>query len=463
MVSHGARRAASHSRSVRMPEKPFNLRFWFAVTGLVTVLLIAMGMAGLLSDFIARSLLQREAEVSQEFLESVVAVDGETLFADDLSGPVASTPALRDFARHVTSLPGAVRVNIYAKTRRILWSTDKTIVGTVPTDADELDKALGGVQVTKFGEPEEELSASEAAMPGADHLIETYIPIRAEAGLGPIVGVVEFYKLPFTLESTIDTARNTVWVGTAIGALLLFAALYGIVLRADRIIRSQQNRLTEARTLVAVGQMAAAVAHSLRNPMFGIRSTAELWRHEAADATFADDIISEVDRMDGHVRDLLAYARSETCLLAPVDPNPLVSSTLAKHAGAIRRAGITVTTRDQRSDGRAVLADARLLEHALASVVSNAVEAMERGGALDLLIAPGAGANRVRIAVSDTGPGIPEALRQKVSESYFTTKEKGLGLGLVIARGIVDRLGGSLDFRASGERGTTVTIELDGA
>src|SRR5262249_15814829 len=154
----------------------------------------------------------------------------------------------------------------------------------------------------------------------------------------------------------------------------------------------------------------------------------------------------EVDRMDGYVRDLLAYARSEPYHLQAVDPLTVVETIIARQRPSIDRNRIEVRTSVERSDAREVLADAMLLEQALTSVVANAIEARPEGGRLAISIGPGNHDHDVRIEIADTGRGIPAALMRRVKESYFTTKTRGLGLGLALASGIIERFQGKLDI-----------------
>src|SRR4029077_18715215 len=133
-----------------------------------------------------------------------------------------------------------------------------------------------------------------------------------------------------------------------------------------------------------VGQMASAVAHSLRNPMSAIRSSAELWQTDQPSrrCEIADNVIREVDRMDGYVRDLLAYAKSEPYQPQPVNPLRVVETILAKQRATIDRNHMKRQTPAHHAAAPDVMADAMLLEQALTSVVTNAIEAMPDGGKL---------------------------------------------------------------------------------
>jgi two-component system sensor histidine kinase HydH len=215
----------------------------------------------------------------------------------------------------------------------------------------------------------------------------------------------------------------------------------------------------------AIGQMSSAVAHSLRNPMSAIRSSAELWKGQesAPDPGVTDEVIREVDRMDSYVRDLLAYARSEPYHLQPVDPMQVVGKVLTKLQKALDRQKIEVRADDRRGVAKSVMADEMLLEQALTSVLTNAIEAMPDGGLLTVWMGPNGRSGFTRIKIVDSGRGIPPELMQRVTQAYFTTKSRGLGLGLMLAKGVIDRFQGIFEIASAPNRGTAVCIDLKSA
>jgi len=449
----------SDEGTVSVKPQTFNLRLWFAAWCFGTIAVICGLSAFWVSSFLTRSLLERESEVSQEFLESIVTVDGPAMFRDDGPEPYVAKPELLNFAMHIMSMPDVLRVNIYANTHRVLWSTEKQLVGKIFPVNDELDDAFKGERMTEIGTlPDEKLE--HVALGQKGHFIEAYIPIRADRGKGAVLGVVEFYKQPLALNAAIESSQLTVWLVASGAALVLFLALYWIVARGARLIEQQQQRLGHMEAFAAIGQMASAVAHSLRNPMSAIRSSAELWRTDqpSGRCEIADNVIHEVDRMDRYVRDLLAYAKSENYQPQPVNPLRVVETILAKQRATIDRNNIEVETNADHAAVRDVVADEMLLEQALTSVVTNAVEAMPDGGKLAISI--DSAGDDVRIEIADSGRGIPAELMERVRESYFTTKARGLGLGLALATSIIERFQGRLDIGSTPNVGTRVSINL---
>jgi two-component system, NtrC family, sensor histidine kinase HydH len=241
--------------------------------------------------------------------------------------------------------------------------------------------------------------------------------------------VVEVYKVPTALETAIARGRRIIEVSAAIGALVLFATLYWIVRRGALQIERQQAELGRMEGLAAVGQMASAVAHSLRNPLSGIRSSAELLRLEDPTArAVSDEIIGEVDRLDQCVRELMDYARSDTVSVQRVEPLDLVRDTVERHRTALERARVVVTIDDERRTPRPVDVGPPMLGQAMASIVTNAIEALPDRGSLRIVLSD-PDSRHTQISFTDSGSGIPANLLPRISEPFFTNKIHGLGSG----------------------------------
>jgi two-component system sensor histidine kinase HydH len=206
--------------------------------------------------------------------------------------------------------------------------------------------------------------------------------------------------------------------------------------------------------------MASAVAHSLRNPLSGIRSSAELLRLEyPAIKPVPDEIIGEVDRLDQCVRELMDYARSDAVSVQRVEPLDVVRDAVARQRVALDRARVVVTIDDQRRTRRPVDVDPPMLGQAMASIITNAIEASSDGGRLHIVLSE-PDSRHAMISFTDSGSGIPANLLSRISEPFFTTKIHGLGLGLALARRIVERFNGTLDILSSEQGGALLRIKL---
>ena len=257
----------------------FNLRVWFAVAGSAVIAALTAASAMLMSSFLTTTMLDREVAVTQEFLQSIIATEGygERVFAADDDGHASE--ALKEFADHLHAMPEILRANLYSTDRRIVWSSDQALTGRRFENNPELEQALSGTLVSEVsrleGNDKPEHIALAAGATG--HFIEAYFPMRLG---GKVVGVVELYKVPTALETAISRGDRIIEGSAALAGLVLFATLYWIVRRGALQIQRQQAELLRMDALAAVGQMASAIAHSLRNPLAGIRSSAELLRLE---------------------------------------------------------------------------------------------------------------------------------------------------------------------------------------
>ena len=230
-------------------------------------------------------------------------------------------------------------------------------------------------------------------------------------------------------------------------------------------LEEAHNQLLQSEKLASIGEMSAAVAHGLKNPLASLRASAQLvLRHPQSPAAPEQlgAIIAEVDRLDRRITHLLAFSRP-----APFRPLPerlaaLVQQALPAFAERGRQQRVTVDLRipDDLPD---IAADAVTLEQTLVELISNAFDAMPDGGQLTLAAVPApgpAGRPGVRLTLADTGRGIaPEALPQ-VGQPFFTTRPEGTGLGVATARRFVAQHGGTLDIASERGRGTTVTLWL---
>ena len=435
----------------------FNIRLWFALTAFVVVGLIAAVSAWSVTQFITRSLLERESEVSQEFFQGIVAVEGDDVFLRGPATPEGDTP-LSAFARHVLGTPGVMRANVYSAERRVLWSTEPKLVGETFADNAELAAALRGARITEINSLD--AGKSEYVAFGQSGLfIEAYLPIRSTVDRR-VIGAVELYKFPTALNATIAAGRDMIWFSAAVAAIVLWGSLYWIVQRGAAQIDRQQRQLREIQTVAVIGELAGAVAHSLRNPMASVRSSAELWRSELPPGHTGpvDDVIAEIDRMDVYVRDLLAYAHPDPARLRPIDPMAVIDAALTRCTAALARNRVVLDRRDHRDRPTTVTVDPLLFEHALTSLLTNAVEAMPDGGRLVVDCASATG--HTTLTLADTGVGISAEHLERLARTRFTTKSGGLGLGLALARGAIERWGGRLTMTSRPGEGTTMTIEL---
>jgi signal transduction histidine kinase len=225
--------------------------------------------------------------------------------------------------------------------------------------------------------------------------------------------------------------------------------------RAAEIIREQReaihatkSRLAQNEKLASLGQLAAAIAHEVRNPLAVIRSSAQNLAESLAtpETTRATSfILAEIDRLSKVVTSLLAFARPlhlEPRLVTPAD---LVgrAALLAGEDLAARR--IRLETRIA-ADLAPVRADPDLVCQVLLGLLGNAALAVDGAGEIE--IEAHAVEGGVEVVVADTGPGVPAEIRGRIFDPFFTTRSRGVGLGLAVAREIVEAHGGRIEVGA---------------
>lgn len=451
-------RVTSTVRQVR----PFNLIRWFSLTALASVAVVSALAAWAFSAFLTDRMIRQEAEITAGFISSIVATENAYSYFDD-SVSAAGPRQLQDFLVHMTRIPGVLRTNVYSADRRMLWSSDPSLIGQYFERNDELEEALRANLVVHSG------IIDPAHLPKTEHrhlanssnrFVESYVPIFDTRGHN-VVGVVELYKVPNELFAAIRSGVILIWLASGIAGLFLYATLFWIVRRAHGIIETQGEQLIESESLAVVGEMGSAVAHGLRNPLASIRSSAELALASPLPSQpreCAEDIVAQVDRLEGWVRQLLTYAKPAHANLAAVDLNAVLRASLDNFSRDLERRDIKVSW--QLADTLpAVRGDAAILTQLLGSLIANSMEAMESGG--EIVIGSAVEANgRVRAEIRDNGPGIPPDDMSRIFKPFFTSKTKGLGLGLPLVRRVVERLGGSLEVESAPGEGTAVHLQL---
>jgi two-component system sensor histidine kinase HydH len=442
--------------AARQPAAPFSLRRRFALISLCVILLIAFGLGELLTRMLTDRMLQREGEVSQDFVYNMLASDNAVGYFSDPSDPVLEWLFVGSM-KHLFSMSEPVRANAFGADGRVLWSTDPKLIGRRDLDNEELVAALRGELVVHGGVVGQTDKQEHIGLADVTHyFVESYVPIREK---GKVVGVLELYKIPVQLSATIREAVLQLWLACAGSGLVLFLALNGVVGRADRVMREQQARIAESQALASAVELAGAVAHNLRNPLASIRASAEMLSSDAPPAEQAEhreDIMGSVDRANRWITELVRVSHAGELPLEPVAPMHLWRDCLQELQPEMARSGVTWQL--QEGDAPRVLAHPAMLRQILLSVLVNAIEAMPRGG--PLRIGWETRGDSLCMTLDDAGSGIGEDARQALFRPFFSTKSGGLGIGLALARRTLAQWGGTIDLKSRDGQGSRATIAL---
>jgi two-component system sensor histidine kinase HydH len=258
---------------------------------------------------------------------------------------------------------------------------------------------------------------------------------------------------PIRAHRLVRSARRGLGVGISASILLLGVAFIAVL--QSRRAEAMRLRADRDRHLASLGEVAAVISHQIRNPLTSMKGHAQLLAEtldgDAPQRLRADRVVDDARRLEQLTHDLLEFVRSRQVRRIPTDPATLVRSACA----ALNDPRVRVDVGDL--SGRWSL-DGTKLEQALVNVVDNAlsiaddpVEVVARVDGDDLVI-------RVR----DNGPGIPAGAEERVFEPFHTTRVQGTGLGLAVARGIVEAHGGRIAARNCSEGGAEVELRLPG-
>ena len=460
-------------------QQPFNLLRWFSVASLVALLPLGGATALVLSRFITEETLQRDAALTAQFIQNCVAVEGRhsklgdhVTFAELLDPRVDPTSygvtkaaveaGRNEIYDHLSDLPDTLLASVFARDGRIVWSTNKDLVGKVVTDNEELTEAFNSlVQVSKHypsgrGDREEQKFIVEPK----EFFIENYIPLHDAKG--NVVLVAEVYKEPRNLVAVIKRGQFVVWFAMTVAGILGYLFVFSIIRRGSGLLVTQQRKLIELDAMAYVGEMATSVAHSLRNPLASIRSSAELTQgaEPAAVEKYANDIIAQVDFLSRWVREMLIFSRPVTGEPEAVNLISVLNDVLDSFAPTISAAGVRVDWDRGMTDCPLVEGNPGLLTQALHSVLANAVEAMPRGGHLRIAVSVQGARKRLQLSIKDSGVGMSKKQLEMAFKPFHTTKRHGLGVGLAMVRRVMDRFGGTVALSSVENQGTEATLEF---
>ena len=460
----------------------------FALLALGCVVTLALVMGFVLSTLLTSAVSAWEWENTAAFVQREIQRAGlADVFAGD---PVlASTERGAQLARLLTSLPDVVRVKVWDRASNVIWSDAAELIGQRFPDNPELQRALAGEIAVEIKPLAKREQASERAVYAA--LAEVYVPVTDESGR--VMGVVEVYKVPGRLFSTIRVGRIAIWTISLSGGLVLYLVILPLLTQVyrreieEKTLRAHAARLAaeveertaelvQAQKMQAVGLLAGGIAHDFNNLLTVIAGRSRLLRAGLTRGdprrVDAETIMETAERAGRLTRQLLAFSRKQ-----PYEPVPLYLNSLITDAEHVLRRllpeTVELTLRLDMGLGH-VKADPGQMEQVLLNLVVNARDAMPRGGRLALSTAnvdvkasaptamsPSPG-RYVMLAVSDTGIGMDAETQARIFEPFFTTKApgQGTGLGLSTVYGIVERHGGRVTVESTLGVGTNFRVYL---
>jgi hypothetical protein len=225
------------------------------------------------------------------------------------------------------------------------------------------------------------------------------------------------------------------------------------------------EQMERADRLASVGEMAAGIAHEIKNPLAGIAAAITILNDDFPEGDsrreIGNEVLEQVKRLDKTVNDLLYFGKPTDPEPVMVDLNVVVKKTLlfaSQHRGGKRIEKVIAL-----SDALPLVkVDPKQIQQIFLNLILNAVQAMPEGGTLTIRsqVKEAGGSRSVTVTFADTGVGIPKQLQAKIFTPFFTTKAQGTGLGLAICHKLVAQHGGRLSVESEEGKGTMFTVEL---
>jgi signal transduction histidine kinase len=258
-------------------------------------------------------------------------------------------------------------------------------------------------------------------------------------------------------------------LGWGIGLFSHFMAVFGSRLLRERFFDPAVERevrrekaVMQTEKQASIDELSSTIAHEIRNPIAAAKSLVQQMGEDPTsveNVEYANVALEELDRVERSVAHLLKYAKEEDYSFAPVNVASVVDSALTQMRGKLEAAKIAVVR--NYIAGPTVMADAEKLRQVFANVVDNAIDSFDgvaEGRRIDLFVENGSGQATVRIR--DNGCGIGADRIDRIFNPFFTTKEKGTGLGMAISKKIVEAHEGTIDVVSEAGRGTELVVKL---
>ena len=471
------------------------ITIWLTIV-IAIVIVVGVSMSYFVSDYFKQTMLKRDVDVNAKF----IAVQARQHLTPDDFVPKDFEKKSATFLQffHEIDTGEIVRIKVWSPDQTVVYSDEKDIVGKTFHDNTELNEALddGGKVVNEISDLTKSESVGDKNF---GQLMEMYVPIKSDSG--KIIGVIETYASMDLVNTYIENANKIIFLITIIGIsvvggiiLLTFATfrknvinpILGIHKQAKLIengqldiksqsigydevrklgneveimaskLKEQQAKIAKTERLSAIGELAARLAHDLRNPLSVMKNSLLLIRHKYGTQPESmndfDRIDRSVSRMSHQLENVMDFVTARKLTTSEKSLNEILKN-------AVEKANIPDSIKVNLSSEDMVLnCDSAKLEIAFDNILVNARQAIGNSGTID--IGTKHDENLVKIEISDSGSGISEDVLPKIFEPLFTTKQEGTGLGLPSCKSIIEQHGGHISVKTELGKGTTFVITL---
>ncbi len=310
---------------------------------------------------------------------------------------------------------------------------------------------------------------------GEDYIFSLALPILNEKRCQPchgdkkdILGILrvgmDWYPIKKNLMTVLrrDVIVSVTFFIFIIVISILLQRLYSNAQQAYVHLQQTQQKLIKTEKMAAIGQMAAAISHDLRNPLTGIKMAtyylaSKIDKSETEINSILQDIELEIDYASNVVTNILTYSRPTELISSMSDINKIIEDTMHFVNLKNRDKGIELI-KEYDNTIPEILLDNKKIKQVIVNLLSNSIQAMSKGG--QLKIATKLNKDNIQVIVSDTGSGIEKSVQERIFTPFFTTKARGVGLGLSIVNNIVQKHGGEVEVISEADKGTVFTVIL---
>ena len=370
-------------------------------------------------------------------------------------------------------------VNMYDINQGVIaYSTDPGLIGKKVRESLGYKKAVMGQNSSRLVSGGDGIWGTGIQRMGSEKKLRTYIPFK---GAGPFLGdtghVLGVFELIQDLTEEYESLVRFQYLIFGMSILIMgmiFVALLFIVHKAEKTIaerareqRELEAQLNQSERLAALGEMIAGVSHEIRNPLGIIRSTAELMGSMStgneSQAKLSGLIVEESSRLNNIVTEFLDFARPQVPHLQDCDLDEILAKNITFLQMALETKKISLRNNLPHRP-LPLRADPQLLYRSFLNIFMNAIQAMENAGTLSVSVSEEK--DQYRVVIQDDGDGIREKDLKKIFDPFFSTKDKGSGLGLSIVRNIIEGHQGRIWIEshhkasAAQKTGTRVFIQL---
>jgi signal transduction histidine kinase len=297
-----------------------------------------------------------------------------------------------------------------------------------------------------------------------------YIPIVIAAswfglrGGVYVASIISLLVLPFVFVQ-VSGAHDLVGEIVEIIFYFAIAVLSGALIDRQFLARKKQEemriQLERSHQLSMVGQIAAGVAHEIKNPLASIKGALEIISDEKTSPKdkeeFKGILFSEIKRMDGTITEFLNFARPKETKLERLDLSELVPATVKSIEGHASKQGITI--HKDVEDGIIIKGDKEKLHELMLNLLLNAIQVSESESTVEVWLEK-RNSSSALLAIKDSGEGVKDSDLDRIFEPFYTTKASGTGLGLAIVKAIVESHNGNIEVESRPGQGTKIEVSL---